>query len=668
MKKAAFIFILLGLLALHQNTVNAAETFESQSAPAAQEVEKDTPKNIIPVADEKPKSKKFFSILERNKDTEVKEDDSQKESAQVDQTSANPDEVTNVLVDSDSIEYYPERHEFEALGNARVTFPEQNSTLTADKIIFNHDSNYIKGYDNVVINRENEKIYGDYVHINLNDENAMITSPVMAHINIQIKAKTANINEAKVEAMEGTATFTDSQMIHLKSRSVFGFEKPPIEDEIDKYYFVKEKYNNEWNLKSKIIIIDSYKDRDIITLKNSDIFIKDLKIGNSGKLKIYTNKEQQYVETSILEFGSIRNLGAFIAPAYVFELPNSSTFKVGPMVNYDDSSLGVGAMGRFQSGYNRTDMGYSTARGKFVLRGRQKITEKLWAQYGMNSYMNEWFMGGRMPEYGGQLVYATPYYNEDLKLRFENRFSGGIYKDWGERNFTTTRFRWQTNTSKDIYTYRDNDNKFAATFGVNIQSTASLYGTGDTYALVRTGPYLRTQYGPWQQYLGYFMGGAAGDSPFMFDKFYYGKSSVQLGEALKINKYLTLMYSAVIALSDTPNDKMLQENRFYFLIGPDDFKILLGYDAYRQNTTFGINMAIGTENSEVEFKKLILNEPENLGKSDKNNKNVSDKNVKKEEKKELDPMDRSVKDYNEYTPGFGALNNLIQPGIRPNRY
>lgn len=665
-KRTSFIILFLALSAM--NPVFAGETFDNQNIPVVEETQAAPAEQ----ADEaKPQKKKFFSILEKNKDEKTSEEaNAADETQKKDVTAEKPDNagpVTNVLVDSDTIEYFPERHEFEALGHAKVFFPEENSTLTADKIIFNHDTNYIKAYDNVVIDRENEKIFGDYVHIDLNDENAVITNPVMAHMNIQIKAKHGNINDAKVEAMEGTANFQDSQMFHLVSRSVFGFEKPPLETELDKTYFVKEKYNNEWNLKSKVIIIDSYKDRDIVTLEKSDVFLKDLKVGSTGKIKIYTNKEQQYVETSIAEFGSLRNLGAFISPAYVFQLPGSSTFKVGPMLNYDDSELGFGGLGRFQSGTNRTDIGYSTARGKVVVRGRQKFTDKLWLQYGMNSYMDEWFMGGRMPEYGGQLVYSSPYYNEDLKLRFENRFTGGFFKEWGESNFSTTRFRWQTNTAKEIYNYRNSDNKFAATFGLNIQSTTSLYGTGDTYAMVRTGPYLRTQYRAWQQYLGYFIGGEAGDSPFWFDKFYYGKSSVMLGESLKINKYLSLMYSAVIALSDTPNDKMLQENRFYLVIGPDDFKVLLGYDAYRKNTTFGINMAVGTENSEVEFKKLILNEPENLGKSTgkKKTKNVADK---KDQSKNEDPMNRSVKDYDGYQPGFGALNNLIQPGIRPMGY
>ena len=120
---------------------------------------------------------------------------------------------------------------------------------------------------------------------------------------------------------------------------------------------------------------------------------------------------------------------------------------------------------------------------------------------------------------------------------------------------------------------------------------------------------------------------------------------------------------------------MLQENRFYVAVGPDDFKVLLGYDAYRQSTVFGIDMALGADNSEAEFKRMVLNEPEKVGKSNKKKKNKPVR-VKRRpvETTPVDrpenPMDRSVRDYNDYNPGFNMFNNaIIQPSmIRPSGY
>ena len=613
-------------------------------------------------AEKKPeKTKKFFTRAEKEKQS-GKETDAAQEGP-----------TTDVLVDSETIEYFPERHEFEAVGNAKVTFPEENSTLLADRIIFNHDTNFIKGYGNVVLIKEGQRVNGDYIQVDLNEDNAMMTHPVLNHVAIKIRAKNVQVSDAKTEAMDGIVTFNDKVTYKFTSRPIMGFDNPMLEDAIPQNFYFKEKYDNKWKLKAKTITIDSYKDRDIATLKNADMYIKDTKLASAGKIKLYTDKEQGYIETNMLELGSMRNLGAYISPGIVLQTPNASTLKIGPAVTYK-SEFGVGALGRFLTDKNRTEFGWSSSKDKFVLQGDQEITEDLHLEYGINTYMSNYFLGGRMPEYGAQLVHHKAYDIEDLGVKFNNRFVGGIYRDWGDTSFSTTKFAWQTSSSKSLFKYTNNEAKFALDFGVNVQTHAAVYGTGDTMGLVRGGPYLRTQYKAWQQYVAYFQGGQAGDSPFYFDKNFYGKSNVVLGESLRLSKYLTLMYTATVVLSnDSPDDRMLQENRVYFAIGPDDLKFLIGYDIYRQNAAMGISMNVGAENSEVEFNRLILNDPQAIAKHDKaERKHEAAQNKKaaeaKKKQKESDPMNRSVKDYQDYMPGFNMMpgGTMLTPSmIRP---
>lgn len=616
-------------------------------------------------SEDKEKPKKFFSKAQKSE----KEDKKDKNTKNDEDSQF---ETTDVLVDSDTIEYFPERHEFEAVGNAKVTFPSENSELHADKIVFNHDTNYVKGFGNVVLIKEGQKIDGEYIQVDLNDNNAMMTHPVLDHMAIKIRAKQGIVYDAKTEAIEGKVTFNDKTSYQFTSRPVFSFDKPMMDEVIPKYFYFKEKYDNKWSLKAKTIIIDSYKDRDIATLKNADIYIQNTKIASAGKMRLYTDKEQKYIETNMLELGSLRNLGAFVSPGIVFQTPNASTLKIGPALTHGDGTIGVGALGRFMTDKNRTAFGWSSSHSKFVVRGDQEITENLSLQYGINSYMNNFFLGGRMPKYGFQFIHHKDYDIEDLGINFQNRFVGGYYKDW-DSSFSTTKFAWQTSSSKSLFNYKNLDQKFALDFGLNVQTHAALYGTGDTMGVVRAGPYIRTQYRSWQQYLGYFQGGQAGNTPFYFDQNFYGKSNVVLGESLRICKYLTLMYAATIVVSnDTPNDKMLQENRIYFVIGPDDLKFLIGYDAYRQNATMGLTMNIGAENADVEFNRLILNDPESIGKHDKKQKEkmAAQKQKAEEEKKKKasDPLNRSVKDYDDYNPGFNMMpgGTMLTPSlIRP---
>ncbi len=604
------------------------------------------------------KTKKFFTKTERTEKAKKQ-----------DQTSN--EGTTDVLVDSDSIEYFPERHEFEAIGNAKVTFPAENSVLIADKIIFNHDTNYIKGYGNVVLVKEGQKVNGDYIQVDLNDNNALMNNPVLNHLAIKIKAKTGIVYDAQTEALDGTVTFNDKTQYRFWSRPIMGFNNPMMDEAIPTQLYFKEKYDNKWRLKAKTIIIDSYKDRDVATLKNADLYIQDTKMASAGKIKLYTDKEQQYIETNMLELGSLRNIGAFVSPGFVFQTPNSSTLKLGPALTYDHE-IGVGAVGRFLTDKNRTDFGYGTSKSKIVVRGEQEFTDNLRLQYGINSYMNNWFLGGRMPKYGFQFIHHKAYDLDDIGVNFQNRFTAGYAKDWN-RTFSTTKASWMTQSTKSLFSYKNTDSKFAADFGVSLQTSASLYGTGDTMGVLRAGPYLRTQYKAWQQYLAYYQGAVAGDSPMNYDKYYYGRSSIQLGESLRICRYLTLMYAGTIVLSDdTPNDNMFQENRIYFAVGPDDLKFLVGYDVYRQNASMGVIMNVGAENSDVEFKRLILNDPQAIGKHKKSEKERMAAQKKKAEeekkKKESDPMNRSVKDYRDYNPGFNMMPGgaLLQPSlIRP---
>lgn len=611
--------------------------------------------------EKKEKTKKFFSRAEKEKNSPKQEENTQQEPA------------TEVFVDSETIEYFPERHEFEAVGNAKVTFPQEDSTLLADRIIFNHDTNFIKGYGNVVLIKEGQKVNGDYIQVDLNENNAMMTHPVLNHMAIKIRAKNVEVSDVKTEAMDGIVTFNDKVTYKFTSRPVMGFDNPMMDEAIPKNFYFKEKYDNKWSLKAKTIVIDSYKDRDIATLKNADMYLKNTKLASAGKIKLYTDKDQGYIETNMLELGSLRNFGAFISPGIVLQTPNASTLKIGPAVTYK-SDFGVGALGRFLTDKNRTDFGWSSSKDKFVVRGEQEITDDLHLEYGINSYMNNFFLGGRMPKYGVQLIHHKSYDIDDLGVNFQNRFVGGLYRDWGDRSFSTTKFAWQTATTKSLFKYVNNESKFAMDFGLSVQTHAAVYGNGDTMGLLRAGPYLRTQYKAWQQYIAYYQGGQAGNTPFYFDQNFYGKSNIMLGESLRLSKYLTLMYAGTLVLSnDTPDGNMLQENRVYFAIGPDDLKFLIGYDIYRQNAALGVSMNVGAENADVEFNRLILNDPQAIGRHDKEERRREAAQSRKaaevkKKQKESDPMNRSVKDYQDYMPGFNMMpgGTMLTPSmIRP---
>jgi len=143
-----------------------------------------------------------------------------------------------------------------------------------------------------------------------------------------------------------------------------------------------------------------------------------------------------------------------------------------------------------------------------------------------------------------------------------------------------------------------------------------LYGTGDTQFVARIGPSLKMQYKNWMQGITYYLSGYNDETPMpRYDSYRYGRQSIHITEAFRLTKYLSVGWSGYINLSDdSPNGKMFQENAFLASVGPDDFRIIFGYDFVRQRTYFGINVAFNPKGTKVEFDKMVIKNPEKFGK------------------------------------------------------
>lgn len=151
-----------------------------------------------------------------------------------------------------------------------------------------------------------------------------------------------------------------------------------------------------------------------------------------------------------------------------------------------------------------------------------------------------------------------------------------------------------------------------------MQGSAALYGTGDTQFIGRVGPRIHTQYKRWMQDITYFLSAFDDHTPMArFDTYRYGRSSLVIRESFRLNKYLGVGWSGNINLSnDAPNDKLFQENAFILSIGPDDFKVNLGYDFIRKRTYFAFAIGMDMKGSSVEFKKMEIKNPDRIARSD----------------------------------------------------
>lgn len=547
----------------------------------------------------------------------------------------------NIELTADYMEYFPDRFEVEAIGNARVLFKSQKTTISANKIVFNYDRNILKANEDVVLTSPTTRTEGDFVKIDLNKPNGWIENPVTSTDDIQLQAKEAFLYSDKIEEYDGVAKVLKDDVISFGARSFANYMNP------NRVFYTGEPRLSDsdkgvYKIKANKIVIDAKDDHEVITIKNANLYLKNHKIATIPSVKIVTNKEHASAETNIPEFGSQAMLGMHVGPAVVLNVPGGSTLKLAPILTYKDDKLGVGGIARFRNQSNMTEVAYGTSVEEFVIRGRQKFAPGWTLDYSRYTNQSEWFMGYRMPKYGAQLSYSRSDYIDDLGIQFSQKYNAGLFVDRKkgyDLGNTKGRFRWMTQTYKPLYSYMNEEGTVGLRAGVVAQTAATVYTQGNTVGIFRFGPSLRTKVGPWHQALMFYETANAGQSPFYFDRYRYGRSNFVIIENLKVCKYLTLGYLGSLAMNSDYNDKLFQESRIMIGVGPEYARVILGYDAKRRNAMFILTMLVGTKDSDIEFKKTEIQNPDKFGKK----KSEQKKEKKKSYKKYLNPNTPIIK-------------------------
>ncbi len=554
------------------------------------------------------------------------------------------EDTENIILDCDNMDYDTETYCMVATGHVNVEFVKQQTIIKADTITYDRMNNTIKAEGDVKILKNGQTITGDYIFVDMNEENALIENPVTRTATIEIKSKKGYVYGDRIVQENGSIVVDESFPVNFRS----GVRGPQMSQMIvpKDQTLSADMEKGIVKLKAKELKITQKGNLEIIALRHGTLFKSGRKIIRVPALKVYTNKNNDFAETNSFELGSIRGLGMYIGPGFVLPLSYGAVLKAIPILNYNHG-IGVGGIGRYQSATNKTQVAYGTAKSKFLIRGKQNLDDNLYLQYAMNDYMNEWFLGRRRPKYGLDLVYENAYSSKDFLIKnrastFSHRLDFGYYHDQDEdANFRklsgnqigTLRVRYMAQADQNLYNYRNEDKQTALSFDISSQLSAALYGTGDTQVIGRIGPRMHSQYRRWMQDIGYFQSVYDDNSPLpVFDAYRYGKSNVYLREYFRICRYLTVSWFGSINLSgDSPNGKSFQENSFYVSIGPDDVKVNLGYDFVRENTFFTVEVMMDAKGTKVDYDKLEIKQDKKAQKKEEV-KDVDENEFKNSEK------------------------------------
>ena len=396
---------------------------------------------------------------------------------------------SNMKLDADTIEYDDQTGEIYAIGSPVINFVEQGVVLKADVMTYNTNSNILKAYDNVQMIKDGAVMHSDFMQVNTNEETSLVDNMNLVQGNMSVTARNALSHGDKITLNKGVMHTTMTGV--TKIQTVFFNRLPERVDFEDDLVELPDAFgSSKYRVKVKDIEIDAKKNHNVMNLKEIEVYSGEKRLFRFPRMRLVAGKDNEYFEGDYPEFGSRRNLGAFFGPGFVFTTPNGAAMKVIPMIVHGGGNLGVGGALKYRGPNNYTEFAYGTSQSRMILRGKQRLDDNFYLQYGSNSYMDDWFMGRNMAKYMAELVYEDGKviensFRDGLNLNFKYRGSLGAmqdgdinrrYEDIETTKSKTVRFRQMAELYQELFEYRNSDKQFFVQGGLVMQGSAAIYG------------------------------------------------------------------------------------------------------------------------------------------------------------------------------------------------
>lgn len=522
------------------------------------------------------------------------------------------EEKNKFQINADKITYDDEEGNVYAKGNVEIIAKSQGVTLKADEAVLDKPTQTIKLVDNVKIIKDGTEMSGEYMLVDLNEQNILMDNPTMKAYSFVINAQEGYLIANDIQMLNGTIKSSEQKDIVLQTSGFMRLDNIAW-DAVRSKDIIREgsdaSKKQVYKVDAKEIVVTSYKDHNSVLLKGSNIFYGKHKIIRNSDIEILSDKKNQVLDTNSPEGGTLRAFGTYIGYGFIHKLPKGQILKLMPALVYGDSNIGVGLIARHKSKNSMLEAGYATSTTNLVARGKYRFSDGLTLNYGRNAYIPDGFMGARRSGYAAQLQYEKSYMVDDLELGFNHGIYAGIFSDYQEHDqenaYATTRFRYMAEMRRNIFTYENKEQDLGLGLSLLSQAQATIYGSGETVGVARIGPMVSTKLKNWQSSIGYLIAGVHGDSPFVFDKYRYGKHAIMLNERFNFNNKFAIGYRATFTpLKDNYENDLLTESRFYVIFGPQDLKMILSYDFVRDVAHFDFMFLLGTEAAKINFDKL----------------------------------------------------------------
>ena len=528
-------------------------------------------------------------------------------------------------LEGDSVEYDHESNVYITSGMSVANIVDQNAKLEADEIIYFGVDQHIEAKGNVKITRDNIVTVGESFKFDVTSSKYLLTRPYTTVKGAVIKSRTlSSLVNNDLEYEHGRFILDEPIRIaqgfgaRYHPRTFYSFQtskaarRPPTWDDVPK----KLKYK----VTAEKIVYDRDKVVRNLTVYGAKIHFKTFSLPAEPKFTTTVTSDPDVRTAPLIAptVGTQGALGGFaLGPNFNLNVTDYHILSLSPFGQIGKGgNYGFGGMIGFNGPSTIASLTYGSLNQRFVGLFRQRIGRHVEFRTAYNQYLENGFLGSTLAKANVELVDRRK-----IKLPFtETGISFRTSSNWSQTNTGILPSQYKTflgdaGNSKDLKNsafkleeqvslvtkplFKLGTEKYNTALRFRTRNAFRAYSSGDFQGIFTAGPLLNNTVGPLTFGLGYDQGYVKGQSPLFYDQYIQGMQSVSLDGDLKLHEWVTLGGYGTYNLKAAE----LVERQFRAKVGPKDFKMLVNWDALRQQTQFGLNFLFGQP---VDFEKFLI--------------------------------------------------------------
>lgn len=530
-------------------------------------------------------------------------------------------------LEGDNVEYDHEKNIYITSGNSVAHIVDQDAKLEADKIIYYGNDQHIEAVGNIKITRNGIVTIGKTFKFDVTSSKYLLTDPETKITGAIIKSRKIESTGEKgleyskgefqldkpIRIAQGFGTRSKHPRTYYSAEQARESEAIPTWEDIPK--------NRKYRVSAEKIVYDRTKEIKNLTIYSPRVNFDKFSVPVGPKLTLTVNEDEKVMSAPLLapNFGTKGALGGFTTGVNLnLNLTKYHILTLTPFGQIGDGGeFAAGGGGGFTGPSTHAELLYGSLKDRFVGEVTQQLfSKKTELHAGWNQYIDGGFLGRTLPQFEigivDKRVLNVPFTEGGIHFRSAGNWAKvdpeilpekfkELQRDAGDpREFKDSAFKAEEQialVTKPIF--KLGTEKFNTALRFRTRNAFRAYSTGDLQGIFTGGPLLDNTFGPLTFELGFDQGAVKGTSPLIYDQFIQGKQSVSLDGDIKLTEWVTLGgYGSYNIGADE-----LVERQFRAKFGPKDFKMLVNWDALRQQTQFGLNFLFGQP---VDFEKFVI--------------------------------------------------------------